>query len=350
MTPAPRSDALRDLLEAGRDEGVYPSAAAWIATDLEPRGAAYVGEAGPDTLWDVASLTKPMAVVALAMRGVAEGWLNLGEEVTRPEGLRATVRDLLGHRSGLPAWDDLWAHLDEAAPGWRPGTGATKQAVGRRIADLQRTARVEGAVYSDLGYIVLGWHLERRLGASLDRLVPGYRGIHPPSDPSERARYAPTGFCPRRGRRLVGEVNDLNAWILGGVAGHAGIFATAERVGAWALDLARAEAGRPASLDGGVVRAFWDRDARPDGATWVLGWDTPSPGYTSAGSGAGPRAVGHLGFTGTSVWIDRDHDLVAVLLTNRVGGGPHTQAAMKRFRPRFHDAVRALAERWARHP
>ncbi|TNF38433.1 MAG: serine hydrolase, partial [Deltaproteobacteria bacterium] len=166
----------------------------------------------------------------------------------------------------------------------------------------------------------------------------GYGGLAPPPDP---AAYAPTGHCARRRRALRGEVHDANAWALGGAAGHAGVFATVDEVGRWALDLLRASQGHAASLDGGVVRTFWDPAWRAPDATWVLAWDTPSPGGQSTGGARiSAAAIGHLGFTGTSVWIDRDADLVTVLLTNRVALGPASGPRMRLYRPHFHDAVR----------
>ena len=162
------------------------------------------------------------------------------------------------------------------------------------------------------------------------------------------ASFAPTGFCPWRQRNLVGEVHDPNAWILGGAAGHAGLFGTAGTVGRWALALERLAAEDVASpalpgIEGAVVRGFWDRSQMAElRGTWVLGWDTPSPEGSSAGSRVSPEAVGHLGFTGTSVWIDRRDRLVTVLLTNRSALGAAAHTRLKAFRPRFHDGVRDL--------
>jgi CubicO group peptidase (beta-lactamase class C family) len=160
----------------------------------------------------------------------------------------------------------------------------------------------------------------------------------------DQARCIPTGHCERRGRQAHGEVDDLNCWVLGGVAGHAGLFATLGEVGAWALDLANASAGRGGAIDGAVVREFWALEQQVD-STWVLGWDTPTRPNSTAGGRASATAVGHLGFTGTSVWIDRGHDLVMVLLTDRVALGPPSKAVMRAFRTRFHDGVRDLVGR-----
>lgn len=348
---APLEDGLRRLLEEGVRAGVFPAAAAAVSRGPGPPIIAMAGDATPATRWDLASLTKPMLTVTLAMRGVAEGWLDLDEPV--PVGADAggpgpafAARDLLAHRSGLPAWVDLAALVDRqlgpwAAGRWAPGEPRALAIVEAHLAELARAA-IPGvrAVYSDLGYIALGAFLARRLGRPLAALHPGFV----PDPPDDPAPFAATGPCPFRGRELRGEVHDLNTWVLGGAAGHAGIFATIGEVASWAADLAGAAAGRGGALPGGIVTAFWAPENALPGDTWRLGWDSPSrPGYSSAGALLSLDSVGHLGFTGTSVWIDRPRDLVITLLTNRVALGPTSQEAIKRFRPGFHDAVVRLA-------
>lgn len=342
--PPVGEEAIRAALEEGVGGGAFPGATAWIAHRHLPLGAISAGDARDDTIFDLASLTKPMAVGTLCIRGLSEGWLALDETIAPVGGQRFTVRALLGHRSGLPAWRDLAAAADTRLGTWRPGSPETHAAVDEAIAEAAADANpAQGAVYSDLGFILLARHLERRLGRSLRELIDGYRPLDQPGAPEQ---FAPTGVCPRRGRRLYGEVNDINTWVMGGAAGHAGLFANAATVGQWALDLSRAAAGLPGiagrqAPDGGVVRALWDAEHRADGDTWVLGWDTPSPGPSTAGTRASPTTVGHLGFTGTSVWIDRDQALVVVLLTNRVDLGPDSGPKIRTFRTSFHDAVRS---------
>jgi len=321
---------MRDVLDEGRGQGIFPAASLWVADGLEPLLDVHVGGAGPESVWDVASLTKPMAVASLAMDMLSRGELELSDSVG-PSG--ATVKELLGHRSGLPAWWDLAKRLDEDLPGWTVGAPATRAAAKAAIERALDPAQ-SGALYSDLGYILLGWHLEALAGQSLDELVPGYlaKGI-----PKERVMSG--GFCPHRGRDLRGEVNDLNAYILGGVAGHAGIFSRADEVGDWALELLRCHEGHPGRYEQAVVRSFWGRSHFDDSGTWVLGFDTPTPGKSSAGTLIGRDAVGHLGFTGTSVWLDPLPGRVVVLLTNRVAASAGAEQAIKRFRPLLHDRL-----------
>ena len=327
---------LRALLEQGIHEGAFGIGGAWVAEGGRQIGTAFTSGANATSMWDVASLTKPMAIVTEVMRRVASRALSLDDRVTHPAGLNATIRDLLAHRSSLPAWDDLWAVAEGLEAPWTPGSPQVIQAISERIGALSGTQK--GTRYSDLGFIALGWHLERHLGQTLEQLVDRWCW----SAPAERA--IPTGHCHRRGHQSVGEVDDLNCWVLGGVAGHAGLFATLDEVGRWALDLANSAANRGGTIDGGVIREFWDLGQRQD-STWVLGWDTPTPPNSTAGRRASLDSVGHLGFTGTSVWIDRGHDLVMVLLTDRVALGPDSKPIMRAFRPRFHDGIRDLVGR-----
>ena len=323
-------NVVRRVLEEGRDAEVFPSASVWVADDLRPLLQEHVGDASQEAIWDLASLTKPMATVSLAMRLQAEGALRLDD---RPSGSKATLRQLLGHRSGLPAWWDLRAVLDRQEPGWKVGSPAVKATIRRAILDCL-DGRDHRACYSDLGFMLLGWHMEEVTGASLDQLVPGF-GV----DPNARMHCMSGGLCGDRQRELIGEVNDLNTFVLGGVAGHAGLFGRAEDVGLWALDLLRSYRGLDGSFEPDIVRSYWSSDHFDDTDTWVLGFDTPTPGGSSAGSLIGSSAVGHLGFTGTSVWIDPVPGRIVVLLTNRVASPPPAEAAIKKFRPRFHDAV-----------
>ena len=334
-------EGLRALLEEGVTAGAFEVGAAWVALEGRPLESAYTEGATPETIWDLASLTKPMAVVTEVMKGVEDGRLTLDEPVTGPGGLKTTIRDLLAHRAGLPAWDDLWRVAESSGDSWIPGSPPVRAAVAARIGALAGTQA--GTCYSDLGFITLGWHLERRLQAPLEALVSRWRWGVPRGTP-DHLRCVPTGHCDRRGRQALGEVDDLNCWVLGGVAGHAGLFATLDEVGAWALDLANSAADRGGRIDGGVVREFWALERRRD-STWVLGWDTPTPPRSTAGTRASATAVGHLGFTGTSVWIDREQDLVMVLLSNRVALGSASKTIMRSFRPRFHDAIRDLVGR-----
>jgi CubicO group peptidase (beta-lactamase class C family) len=265
------------------------------------------------TLYDLASLTKVVATSAAAMVLVDQGRLRLDDPVARylPEFAggpksRVTVRHLLTHRSGLPA--------GRALPRAEPAE-ARRRVLGTPL-EAAPGARVE---YSDLGPVVLGLVVERVTGEPLDRFVR--RAVHAPlgmrsttfrPSPTLAARAAVTGARVPRG-----EVHDRTAHALGGVAGHAGLFATAGDLAVFAQFMLD-RGGR----DG--VRLVHDTTValftRPEANSWrALGWQT-CPGGGSCGRVLGPTAFGHTGFTGTSLWVDPERELFVIVLTNWVAG------------------------------
>jgi CubicO group peptidase (beta-lactamase class C family) len=204
--------------------------------------------------------------------------------------------------------------------------------------------------------MLLGWLLERAAGARLDALAA--RALIGPlalaattflglDDVNARARwlgehsFAATQLCAERGHVLLGEVDDLNAAAMGGVAGHAGLFATAADLSAIAAALVRAfrgDAGAEALVERDVIRAFWSPSGVA-GSTWRLGWDGPAARHSQAGARLAREAVGHLAFTGCSLWIDPARETWIVLLSNRVHPAVPGDDRFKRFRPAVHDAV-----------
>lgn len=323
-----------------------------------------------ETIFDLASLTKPLATATAVMQLAAEGAVDLDAPIAKylpaagERGKEAvTVRHLLTHSSGLKPWRPFHEVLleRERKKGERLlGTPAAKQAILERIC---RSALVhepgEAAVYGDLDFILLGALVEELTKQPLDELCAA-RSFAPlgladtrfirigdgaPELPDTiRRRCAATESCPWRGRVLWGEVHDPNAWAMGGVAGHAGLFATADDVMRFAeavLDVWHGRRAAEPALPREWLRRFLTRAGAPDG-TWALGWDTPTPGASSSGRHFSPSAVGHLGFTGTSLWIDLDEEVVVALLTNRCHPSRDNER-IKSFRPVFHDAVaRAL--------
>jgi CubicO group peptidase (beta-lactamase class C family) len=210
-------------------------------------------------------------------------------------------------------------------------------------------------LYSDLNFILIDGILAGVTGRPIDALFAervakplGLTGLFfiDLTDPARTARarqgraFAATERCAWRGRTLVGEVHDDNAHAMGGVSGHAGLFGSLDDVAAVASAWLAAYGGRDDLLDPRLVRQFWQRSPLP-GSGRTLGFDTPSAVGSQAGGGFGPRTVGHLGFTGTSVWIDPDRELIVVLLTNRVHP-TRANEAIKRFRPLLHERVTAL--------
>jgi CubicO group peptidase (beta-lactamase class C family) len=171
----------------------------------------------------------------------------------------------------------------------------------------------------------------------------GYRPLDGPCTlPASPTAYAATEACAWRGRVLAGEVHDENAWAMGGVAGHAGLFATAGALWSFVHALLETAAGRQDWLPAALLRQSWQRQLTPLDTTRALGWDTPTPGRSTAGEYFSPRSIGHLGFTGCSLWIDLEHQVTVILCTNRVH--PSRQATgITGFRPAVHNLImRAL--------
>jgi CubicO group peptidase (beta-lactamase class C family) len=311
-----------------------------------------------NTLYDVASLTKAVVTSVLVMGEVAAGRWRLDDRVAEalpelaadgePERAAITIRHLLCHASGLPAHRPFWRRAAQA-----PSSRLAVSALAAR-EPLERPPGVQ-AVYSDLGFILLGWLLERATGERLDVLAES-RIIRPLgleattflslSEVDTRARVlgersiAATQLCPERGRVLIGEVDDLNAFAMGGIAGHAGLFSTSADLSAIAAALCRAFRGDEGGglVERDVLRLFWTPSGVP-GSTWRLGWDGPAAGHSQAGARLSRAAVGHLAFTGCSLWIDPARETWIVLLSNRVHPQVPADDRFRRFRPALHDAV-----------
>jgi len=289
----------------------------------------------------------------LAMQDVAEGRLRLDDpvgayvpEFDDAEGKAdVTIRQLLSHSAGLPAHRPFYLAV---------GPGPERRSRIMQAAAREPLAGAPGArsLYTDLGFILLGWVLERVGGARLDVLAQrrifaplGLRsslfavvGDAPGPRPQDLGPVAATENCPYRGRVVIGEVHDLNAFAMDGVAGHAGLFSTAEEVAAIAAALVAAWQGSGALVERDVVRAVW-QPAGVSGSTWRLGWDGPADAKSQAGALLSRAAVGHLGFTGCSLWIDPARALCIVLLSNRVHPTVRDDPRFRAFRPAVHDAI-----------
>lgn len=299
-----------------------------------------------DTIYDLASLTKVVATTTMAMIMVDEGRLNLDATVQsylpnfRGEGKDAiTVRHLMTHSSGI----DWWAPLYEKLKG--------QEAYVNEIQAMPLAYETGTATkYSDLGIILLGEILERVSGRSLDGFV-GSRVFRPLGmndtlfrpDPAIRARVAPTEEDAWRGRMVRGEVHDENAFALGGVAPHAGLFGTAPDLAKFMQMLMNGGVyGQRRLIKEATVEMFTKPAAMVEGSTRALGWDTRSPERSSAGTLMSSNAWGHTGFTGTSIWVDPERELFVILLTNRVHPTRENKA-IRKARPAIADAVvRAL--------
>lgn len=292
----------------------------------------------PDTRFDIASVTKAVCTGVLAGVALATGALSLDDRIPAELSMhRPTLRDLLRHSSGLPAHVEVFREVRALTAGERRGAAEA------RFAAIPGGPAGE-QVYSDVGYIALGRWLELALGASLPALFDRHvakplgltrtgfgDGASPVAGPC-----AATEWCPWRDATLQGIVHDENCQVLGGAAGHAGLFSTAHELAA----IGRSLIGfGPKTLDASIVATLWNPASKVPGGTYVLGWDTPSGSRSNAGAIAARDATtGHLGFTGTSLWIDRSRDVVVALLTNRVHP-TRENPRIRDLRPALHDAV-----------
>jgi CubicO group peptidase (beta-lactamase class C family) len=300
----------------------------------------------PTTLFDLASVTKVVATTTMVMILYERGLLDLDAPIvgiipefhvqTAPRRDSVTFRMLLAHSSGLPAYEKLFLKAQTR--------DELLHAAFTTPLSADPGTRVE---YSDIGFIILGAALERLAEETLDRfcqreifgpLAMAHTTFNPPAD--MRNQIPPTADDGIFRKRIVqGEVQDENAFILGGVAGHAGLFSTAEDLARFAH--AMLNGGRPI-LRPETVALFTRREPAPAGTSRAFGWDTPSV-PSQSGRYFSPSSFGHLGYTGTSLWIDPERQLSITLLTNRTWPDCANQA-IKQVRPRFHDAVMEAIE------
>lgn len=318
-----------------------------------------------DTIYDVASLTKAFATSVAMMLIVKEGKIRLDDRVSRffhnfgvHGKIHVTFRHLLSHCSGLPAWrpyfkDVLAMERKEGRINF-VGSPAAKAYV-YQLIHRERPENAPGteALYSDLGFMLIGAAIEEVSGTSLDRFCHerifrplGLRSTAFVDLWMLRARrlepitemIAPTERCPWRKKILCGEVHDDNAYAMGGVAGHAGLFSNAKDLDLLLCRLKDCYRNVGQFIPQRVIREFWTRDGTVRGSTWCLGWDSPSPSGSSSGKHFSSSSVGHLGFSGCSVWLDLERDRHVILLSNRIHP-ERDNDAIKAFRPLIHDLI-----------
>lgn len=370
-------DPITSALQSAVETGVFPGAVLLVRL----RGrivyqravglASLIPEKKPaslETIYDLASLTKPLATTTSVLCLIQDGRLGLDDqlrtllvELTGSAIGGATVYHLLNHSAGLPAWRPFYekiAEQDQRSPGFL-GSEEAK----RLVLDLIRQEPLLApagtrSLYSDLGFMLLGLVVERLAGCSLAQFVREriYRVIN--AEPLFFIRHgkeivggsgevgdqskllslvAQTEEDPWRGRVLCAEVHDENAYALGGIAGHSGLFGTAASVLAVSGCWLSSYLGRDSMLRSDLVRRFATRQDFVPGSSWGLGWDTPSA-PSSSGTKFSPRSFGHLGFTGTSLWIDPERELEVILLSNRVHP-TRKNDAIRVFRPKIHDII-----------
>lgn len=307
------------------------------------------------TVYDLASLTKPLATTLAILSLLKERRIQLSDRVsdifpqTRDSSLQLiSIKDILCHSAGFPAHQPYYLEL-----GRFPEEKRKETLLNLIAAEPLAYEPGSASIYSDLGFMLLGLIVEKKSGQELalffrekiaeplgiaEKIFYGKAGPEDKED-TKKIPHAPTEDCPFRKTVLCGEVSDENAHVLGGVAGHAGLFGAMGGVlemGVRLLDQWQGREEHPNYL-ASDLRRFLIRQDIP-GSTWALGFDTPSNTGSSGGRYLAPESVGHLGFTGTSFWIDPTRDLVMVLLSNRVHPSRENNR-IKQFRPLFHDTV-----------
>jgi len=356
----------RAVLEQGLSDGVFPGCVAgvWQASAPDFMSYGWGGErrlrlkgltALPmerETIFDLASVTKIFGTAGLAMSLIERGWIQWDTPVTsilpsfRYPAI--TLRQLAAHTSGLPAWFPFFEKMREHFhfEDLETISVESRQAAMRRLVysvDLERAPGTK-EVYSDVGFLLLGFCLEEITGLPLDQAVQ--RFLWNPMGLEDvfyertvrsafRARndeVAATEDCPWRKAIVQGQVHDDNTWAMGGYAGHAGAFGNARSVLTFGKKLLEGYFTRE------VTAEAWTRVKQPEGCTRTPGWDTPSGDAPAFGKGFSRLSVGHLGFTGTSLWIDTVNGIVVTILTNRVHPLRENQK-IKTFRGVFHEAL-----------
>lgn len=346
----------QNLLERAVQEGCIPGYALLLRGPERVSGQIFGGQASlrprprpvfAETPWDLASLTKVLCTASLMMSLHEKGILTLEMPLRRwipelPETL--TAAHCLSHSSGLPPWRPLYAsHLHAAV-----GTTGVREAILRAaVATPPIAAPGLHYAYSDLGILLLTKAIEAAAGDRIDHLWERY--VRGPSGVDLRWGWpgaAATEDCPLRAAVQEGHVHDLNAWAMGGISGHAGLFGPVEAVGELAAEWLRGWLGRGRIWKQGTLQRFWSEGGA---GSHRLGWDRPTPPNSSAGPRWPADGVGHLGFTGCSIWMAPRQEVIVVLLSNRVhpvveGGsvpgqdGPRTKA-FRSLRPAVHTAV-----------
>ncbi|GBE53766.1 penicillin-binding protein 4* [bacterium BMS3Bbin14] len=360
----PLEKSLEQLFDRGLAKGVFTAAACAIFTESGDRpgrliktwGRTRKGKKGekvnPETIFDLASLTKPLcttlSILCLIDQGVLD-WSDSLDMLLRAEiepGKRNIRLDqLLSHSSGLRSYRPYFAGF---APEIKKDN--KKNLIKALLEEPLAYEPGSECRYSDLGFMLLGEVVERVSGRQLDTFfnekiikplkieeAPFFSALN--SNRSKKTeKFAATENCPWRGRVMQGEVHDEHAWLMGGVAGHAGLFGTIRAVLLMTEKILHQWQGQekhPAYSTTTLQRAL---KKKYSDQTWCLGFDTPTPGGSTGGKYLSPQSVGHLGYTGTSFWIDPERDLVMILLTNRVHPTRKNEQ-IRIFRPLFHDTV-----------
>jgi CubicO group peptidase (beta-lactamase class C family) len=349
------------LMMQGISDNVFPGGVLLVSTEGAIRFFKAYGYANifsrskmaKNTVFDLASLTKPLATTLAVMKLIERHKLDLSRRLgslipvfADRKKANVTIRDLLTHCSGLPDYRPYYEKLRSLA-----GNLGKETLRGLLVKEPLVYPTGKSVLYSDIGFMILEWVVENVSGRRLDRFV--FEEVYKPlgldalyfpdldstgSDSKTRKKeYAATEFCPWRNMLLEGAVHDDNAYVVGGVAGHAGLFGTALEIHNLLAQLLSDFHGGATSrlFPQAILCEFFHRQKDTDRA---LGFDTPSFPHSSCGHYFSNKTVGHLGFTGTSFWMDLERRIIVILLTNRVHPSCDN-IKIKSFRPKLHDTV-----------
>ncbi len=344
-----RFQTVVDLLNKGVLDHTYPGAVGYVTRGGDRIFAQAVGSRSAessavtlDTVYDVAGITSVLVTTTILLKLIEEGKLSLSDKVSRfLQGFgvlgksKVTLSHLLNHSSGLPPWAPFFEEIIKENAGPRLGIMTSRSARDYVYAEIQKLPlKYEPGtrtIYSDLGLMLLGNIIELLTGMSLDRAAQKYvftplqmkstgyidlsmirrRGIHPVTD-----QIASTEECSWRKRVLCGEVHDDNAWAMGGIAGHAGVFSNAPDLSRFAVELLRVLKNASNFIEPRLLKEAWS--PLDPNSPYRCGWEAPSKENGFSTSGLTESSVGVNGFTGCSLWIDPAKDLSIILLTNRV--------------------------------
>jgi CubicO group peptidase (beta-lactamase class C family) len=328
------------------------------------------------TCWDLGALTKPFGTSLAILWLVSKGRLTMESPVNRllkdftgAQWDRILVEHLLDHTSGLPGRIPIYETLKAEAE-----KNPSVQLVGTRVAEQRAREMIfklvpkkgpgEISAYSELGFMILGWIVEavtqKRLDVFLQQEIYKPLGLNnlffvdqtDPKNPHGKRQYMAMEKCRWRQRVIVGQVHDSDAYAMGGVAGHAGLFGTIDDVHKLAQMFMDSYLGKPnAPFHAGTVRRFLKRSQRPCNRTWALGWDTPPQKEAQAGQRMSRSSAGHLSFIGHAMWLDLQNEVVTVTLTNRIHPTHEGKDEfMAKFRPHLEDLYSAYAKSWEPPP
>lgn len=372
--------SVTQLLEKGVKEGVFPGAALLIGKRGATLFEQVIGTRGISaredeielpmkfgTVFDIAALTNIVVTTTIFMRLVEEGRTDLNHRVARYlPGFNVlgkspvTIGHLLSHTSGLPATAPYYEEIAKEHAAARVGMLTSKGARDFMITQLTRSAlKYEPGtkqVFSDLGFMLLGHIIELLTGLSLERAAFKYvfqpfglkttsfidlsmirrRGIHPVTD-----LIAPTEECAWRNKILCGEVHDENAWAMGGIAGHSGVFSNAMDLHRFATGMLEAYSGKSDYVSGRTVRQFFDGPLLGFQGSWRFGWDAPSRENALLDTGMTEKAVGHNGTTGCSLWMEPELGFDVVFMTNRIHP-TRSNRKIQGFRAELHKAILSI--------